>query len=113
MRILTMVGALSIAAMAAGGLMLPTAAQAAPSNCWSRYWEGTAIQTGWQAGCDTTTRPGNDQWCAIAYCRRDNNPSVRVTVNGLWVGGAGGRISIARCARDYSPSSGTYQTRII
>ncbi|MFC4068193.1 hypothetical protein, partial [Actinoplanes subglobosus] len=113
MRNRAMVRALSVAALAAGGLMLPAAAQAQPSDCWSRYWEGTSIQTGWQAGCDTTSRPGNDQWRAIAYCVRDNNPNIRVTVYGGWVGGAGGVKSIARCALNYSPSSGTYQTRIL
>ncbi|GIF39385.1 hypothetical protein [Actinoplanes xinjiangensis] len=113
MRNRTTVRALSIATLATGGLMVPVAAQAAPSNCWSRYWEGSSTQTGWQAGCNTTTRPGNDQWRAIAYCVRENNPSVRVTVYGGWVGGAGGVTSIARCASNYSPNSGTYQTRII
>jgi hypothetical protein len=113
MRWRNTVRALSVAAIAVSGLALPAAAQAEPSRCWSKYWEGSSIQTGWQAGCNATSRPGNDQWRAVAYCVRDNNPNIRVTVYGPWAAGAGGPISIARCARDYSPSGGTYRTRII
>jgi hypothetical protein len=102
---------LSIAALAlAGGLAVPAAAHATASNCHSQRWNGSGDLDGWQAKCDTQSNPGKDLYRAVATCSRDTNPSVKVTVNGPWVGGVASGWSIARCATNYSVVSGKVQT---
>jgi hypothetical protein len=106
------VGALATFVLAGVALVIPVAgAQATPSLCHSMYWEGTANQTGWQATCDKLTNPPHDEWRAVAYCVRDSNSNVRVTVYGPWVGGIRAW-SIAHCAANYSPWNGWYETRV-
>lgn len=106
------VRALAIAGLVAGGLVMPaTAAQATPSNCTGKHWQGSDDRDGWQATCNTLTNPPHDEWRAIAYCIRDTNPSIRVTVYGPWTGGIG-KWSVARCAANYSDNGGSLQTRV-
>ena len=103
--------ALAITTLVAGGLAVPaTAAQATPSNCTGKHWQGSDTD-GWQVTCNKLTNPPHDEWRAIAHCIRDTNPSVSVNVYGGWVGGIGAW-SVARCALNYSDSGGSYQTRV-
>jgi hypothetical protein len=82
-----------------------------PSSCTSKFWEGSSVQTGWQAICNTLTNPPHDEWRAVANCVRDNNQNIHVTVFGPWTGGIG-RWSVAHCALNYTPSTGHYETRV-